>query len=154
MRGRKPKEESRATDIRASLVGWMQTPDSSRPSLRALARQLRTSHQLLSHYLKQWNKSQAEEYQREGNEICARADAENRLMTLWEEQRVNVCHDQALQWTLSAAVNVAFRKLSRRAKREQLAAREIKMLRSFALRGSHEAQQILEKLRSTEKSKS
>lgn len=51
MRGRKPKYESRAAEFRQRLVAWKQTPESMRPSLRALARELQTSHALLQHYL-------------------------------------------------------------------------------------------------------
>lgn len=50
-RGRKPAHESRATEFRRKLIEWKQTPESSRPSLRALARELGTSHQLLTFYL-------------------------------------------------------------------------------------------------------
>jgi len=50
--GRKTKQESRAAEFRQGLMIWQQTPTSLRPSLRALARQLGTSHQLLEHYLK------------------------------------------------------------------------------------------------------
>jgi hypothetical protein len=153
MRGRKPKGESRATDIRASLVIWKRTPEYSRPSLRALARELSTSHQLLSHYLKQWDKWQAEEYRREGNEIRARVEAEGRPATLGEEQRINVCRDQAVYWSLSAALNDRFRKLSHQARGGHLPASGVKMLRGFAKAGYHEAPEILEKLRSAEKSK-
>ena len=69
MRGRKKKPESRAQEIRASLLMWKQTPKSSRPSLRALARELGTSHQLLEHYydgLEDW----------QHRERCQRANAE------------------------------------------------------------------------------
>ena len=51
MTGRKPKTESRAAEFRQRLVTWKQTPEPLRPSLRALARELGTTHQLLSHYL-------------------------------------------------------------------------------------------------------
>ena len=49
--GRKPKKDSRADEFRQRLIAWKQTPILSRPSLRALARELGTSHQLLKHYL-------------------------------------------------------------------------------------------------------
>lgn len=49
--GRKPKENSRATELRQALIEWKQIPEGSRMSLRCLATQLRTSHQLLAHYL-------------------------------------------------------------------------------------------------------
>jgi hypothetical protein len=51
MKGRNRKDESRAAEFRQRLLAWKQTPESSRPSLRALARELGTTHQLLSHYL-------------------------------------------------------------------------------------------------------
>jgi hypothetical protein len=52
MSGRKTKQESRADELRQQLVAWEQTPESLRPSLRQLARDLGTSHQLLEHYLR------------------------------------------------------------------------------------------------------
>jgi len=51
MSGRKPKTESRAAEFRQRLVIWQQTPEATRPSLRSLAKELRTSHALLQHYL-------------------------------------------------------------------------------------------------------
>jgi len=51
MRGRKPQQESRAEELRQRLIAWKQTPVRSRPSVRALAAELGTSHQLLKHYL-------------------------------------------------------------------------------------------------------
>jgi hypothetical protein len=44
MKGRKKKPESRATEFRQRLVIRKQTPESLRPSLRQLARELGTSH--------------------------------------------------------------------------------------------------------------
>ena len=58
-RGRKPTAQSHAAEIRGKLAAWKQTPESVRPSLRVLARQIGTSHQLLSHYLQGWDKWQA-----------------------------------------------------------------------------------------------
>lgn len=49
--GRKSAVESRGTELRLKLIEWKQIPESSRPALQALARELGTSHQLLSHYL-------------------------------------------------------------------------------------------------------
>jgi hypothetical protein len=43
MRGRKTKQESRSAELRQRLIAWKQTPESLRPSLRALARILGTS---------------------------------------------------------------------------------------------------------------
>ena len=51
-RGGKPAGETRATAIRARLFAWKQTPESQRVSLRKLAVELGTSHQLLAFYLR------------------------------------------------------------------------------------------------------
>ena len=48
MTGRKPKQESRSAEFRQILMAWKQTPEALRPSLRELARELGTSHQLLA----------------------------------------------------------------------------------------------------------
>jgi hypothetical protein len=69
--GLKRTDESRATAIRTRLVAWRQEPETQRPSLRALAEELGTNHQLLSFYLKGLNKWQREEYHRKAKEIRA-----------------------------------------------------------------------------------
>jgi hypothetical protein len=45
------QDESRSTEFRQRLIEWQCLPKSARPSLRALARGLNTTHQLLSFYL-------------------------------------------------------------------------------------------------------
>jgi hypothetical protein len=50
--GRKRISDSRAVEIRAALVTRSQVPEPERKSLRALAAELGTSHQLLSFYLR------------------------------------------------------------------------------------------------------
>jgi hypothetical protein len=87
MRGRKPRQESRAIEFRRKLIEWKQTAESSRPPLRALARELGTSHQLLTFYLKGLDKWQGEEYRRQAREIRARASDEGRPLTQWETQQ-------------------------------------------------------------------
>ena len=77
MRGRKPKQESRSTEIRQRLVEWSQTPASARPSLRALARELGTTHQLLGHYL-----DRLEEWLREKDLESFRANAKSKNIPL------------------------------------------------------------------------
>jgi len=77
MSGRKPKTESRADEFRQRLVIWKHTPEFSRPSLRELARQLGTSHQMLNHLLKGLDKWQAQEDWRRVKEIRGRARDEN-----------------------------------------------------------------------------
>jgi hypothetical protein len=77
MKGRKPKQESRAAEFRQRLIEWKQTPVASRPSLRALARELASSHQLLSYFL-----SGLEEWRREGDLERIRTQAKNKNVTL------------------------------------------------------------------------
>jgi hypothetical protein len=131
MRGRKKKLESRAQEIRASLVVWKQTPKSSRPSLRALARELGTSHQLLAHYydgLEDW------QHRERCQEIRARAKAENREMTLRE------CLDAIITPGLLDQIE----SIRRDAKRGPLNHYQIQMLKLLAHRFP-EAQELLQK---------
>ena len=151
MRCRRPKEESRAAEICAKLTRWKQMPESSRSSLRALARELGTSHQLLSHYLQRWEKWQAKEYRRRANEIRARAEAENRSLTAWEEQQTRAYDQAVFQGMIESALGQA---VERDAKDGKLATIQVKMLRLLASRGHGKAQKILEKLSGAEKSKS
>jgi len=81
MKGRNRKEDSRATELRQRLVVWQQTPESMRPSLRALARELGTTHQLLAHYSERIESWKASE---QAKRIRARAEAEGREMTIRE----------------------------------------------------------------------
>lgn len=87
-RGRKRAGESRAAEIRARLTAWKQTPEQGRISLRTLAAELGTSHQLLSSYLRGWDKWQMKECLRKAREICDRAKAERRSLTAAEEASV------------------------------------------------------------------
>jgi hypothetical protein len=92
MKDRKKKQESRAQEIRERLLVWKQSPESLRPSLRALARGLSTSHQLLQHYLdglEEWEcreryKRAKERAERQAEEIRAHVEAEGREMTMRE----------------------------------------------------------------------
>ena len=80
MRGRKPKQESRSAEFRQKLIEWKQIPEWLRPTLRALARQLGTSHQLLIHYL-----SGLDEWQRKKDLERLRALAEAKNITVTPE---------------------------------------------------------------------
>jgi hypothetical protein len=80
VRGRRPEGESRSSEFRQRLIAWKQTPVAFRPSLRALARELGTSHQLLSHYL-----SVLEEWRREKDLERLRAQAKTKNLTLTPE---------------------------------------------------------------------
>jgi hypothetical protein len=72
-----------------------------RPSLRALARKIGTSHQLLKHYLKGLEEWQYKERFRQAMKalegILARAQAENRFITPGEEQQFCALAREALR---------------------------------------------------------
>jgi hypothetical protein len=146
MRGRKPKLESRGTEIRARLEAWKQTPEYSRPSLRKLALELGTSHQLLSHYLESWAKWQEEECRRRAAEIRDRAwEIENRTLTPWEDQQAR-WDQKAFQWMLEVVMRKAMRHFEHEANTSGLKGTQVKTLRLLASRGYAKAQKILEKL--------
>jgi hypothetical protein len=143
MRGRKTKKESRAGEIRATLLVWKQSPESLRPSLRALAAEAGVSHQLLSFYLKgleEWQhkeryrraKERAEE---QAEEIRTRAKAENREMTLGECFVVIVTPGLIDQLEC----------MRQEAKRGPLNYWQIEMLKLYAKQGYPEAKELLEK---------
>jgi LmbE family N-acetylglucosaminyl deacetylase len=149
MRGRKLKQESRGTEIRARLAEWKQIPESSRQSLRALARELGTSHQLLGDYLKRWEKWQSKEYRHQAEEIRARAKAENRLTTPWEQQQVHACDRAQIRALAASALLDMLARIKREAKRGPLSGWQIKMLKILAHAGFPEAQALLQKCSQT-----
>jgi hypothetical protein len=134
MSGRKPAYESRATEFRQRLMAWKQAPESLKPSLRALARELDTSHQLLAHYLNGLDRWQAEE---EGKRIRARAKAEGRPMTLRE------CYGA----TFAPAMLDKIETLRREAKRGPLNRHQVQMLKLLVRQGFPGAKEVLEKCR-------
>lgn len=142
--GRRPANQSRGAELRAGLASWMRIPEDKRISLRGLAKQLGTSHQLLNSFLRGWDRWQVKEYRRQAKEIHVRAEAQRRGLTPWEEQRVNFCTSQALKWTFSALLNDEYEKMRRQAKRGKLSAVDVKVLTYFGGRGERRAQEILE----------
>lgn len=152
-RGRKPASESRATEIRARLLLWKQVQEPHRISLRALARELSTSHQLLGHYLTRWEKWKAKEYRRQAQEIRIRAAAEMRPRVVTEMLgQAKALEAAAFQSMLGSALDDTLRKLKRKARSGRLSCGEMKMLRLFASRGYQDAQEILDRCGRTEKS--
>ncbi len=115
--GRKPTGKSRATEFRQKLIAWQQTPESMRPSFRALARELRTSHALLQHYLNNLEKWQAEEDWRRAREIRARAKAEGRPMTPWEEQQSRALDRRAMCLFIESAFEDSVKRYEREIER-------------------------------------
>jgi hypothetical protein len=98
--GRRPKEDTRADELRERLVKWSYFPPKERPSLRKLAEALNTNHQLLSHLL-----VGLEEWERRGDAARCRvlhkrqgrtpAEAvEKKWHLLMRKSR----RDQALEW--------------------------------------------------------
>ena len=147
--GRKPDQESRSAEFRQRLIVWKQTPPASRPSVRALARELDTSHQLLTHYLAGLEKWQYEErYRRakkQADEISARAEAENRHLTFWEEQQLRACDRALIQAFTGPALIAALEGIKRDAKRGPLDRYQFKTLQLFARRNYPGAQELLQK---------
>jgi hypothetical protein len=149
MSGRKPKQESRAAEFRQGLIAWKRSSESSRQSLRALARELGTSHQLLGHYLDGLEKWQHMEHYRkateESDQICARTYLEDRPMTEWEKQRVHHCTMESLRAQAASDFLDSIERIRQDAKRGPLHHTQIKMLKLFARIGFPEAQELLDK---------
>ena len=133
VRGRKAAWESRATEFRQRLIARKQTPEWMRPSLRALASELGTSHQLLAHYLDGLRIWSAKE---ESKRIRARVKAEGREMTMRE------CYAVVLPGLLDR-----LGELKQEAKRGPLNSYQVKLLNLFAKQGFSGANEILQKCR-------
>ncbi len=148
-RGRKPKQESRATEFRQKLMGWMQTPEPLRPSLRALAREVGTSHQLLKHYLDGMEKWRCKERYRktteESDQILVRAIVEGRPMTQSEEERRHACSVAAMRAKAGSILLGSLAKLKHEARRGPLHPKEFKIVKILAKREFPGAQELLQK---------
>ena len=142
MRGRKPADESHATTIRTRLVSWSQAPEAQRPSLPALAKELGTSRQLLSFYLKGLSKWQREEYQRRAQEIRNKGLG----MTYADEQQMLGYERAALQLMLDDALEPVFQRIEARAKAGNLHPHELQMVSVAARRGQPQALRIKQAL--------
>lgn len=139
MRGRKPAYESRAAEFRRELIIWKQTSESLRPSLRALAGKLGTTHQMLAYYL---NNNRLGRWQAKENakRIRARAEAEGREMTMRE----------CLDVIITPGWLDQIEKLREAARRGPLNRHQVQMLKQFAkpgLPGAQGAQEILARCR-------
>jgi hypothetical protein len=147
-RGRKPADESRARDIRARLVAWKQAPESQRVSLRTLAAELGTSHQLLAFYLRGLDEWQRKDYERRAEGIRERASAENRPMTSWEESQVKALERAAYLCLIDSVLQPTLKRLEADSKAGTLSKRELMVVGFLAQRGVPIAQKILQKHRS------
>jgi len=144
MRGRKPAAESRGSEFRARLAEWMRKPEFSRPSLRALARELGTSHQLLSFYLKNLHKWQSKQYWRQAKAIRARANAEGRDLTQQEEQQFYAYNRAAMRSMVGPMLLDTIERIKVETERRPLCRQEIKILKILA-RQFPEAHELLQK---------
>ena len=145
MRGRKPKQESRGTEICTRLTEWKRLPKSERQSLRSLACELNTSHQLLGHYLKQWHKWEAKQCWRRARAIRAQADAEGRRIRPWEEQQAVSWDREAIRVMLMPTLVKEFERIKQDAERGPLHPAEFKILKIYAREGFAGAQELTEK---------
>jgi hypothetical protein len=147
MKGRKKRQESRAQEIRERLLVWKQSPETLRPSLRALARELNTSHQLLQHYLdglEEWEcreryERAKESAERKAEEIRARVEAEGRAMTLRE----------AIDVIVTPGLHDRIERIRQEASRGPLHPGQFKILKLWAKQGFPAAVEVLQKCASS-----
>jgi hypothetical protein len=147
-RGRKQASESRASEIRTKLLTWTGTPEPQRVSLRALARELRTSHQLLGTYLKGLKKWQEKDYRRRAESIREHALAENRSMTPAEEGQAAALDRAGLRLMIESVLDSAFRTYEREFREMEpgtLRGEKLRFLKALARRGVPFAQKLLQK---------
>jgi hypothetical protein len=146
-RGRKPNQESRSAELRRRLIAWKKIPESHRPSLRALACELGTSHQLLSHYLNGLEKWQEKERYREAKnkskEIHSTAEAEKRPLSPREEEQIRASDRASTRALIGSILLNKIEGIQREAKRGPLNWHQIKMLKVFARNGFPEAEEFL-----------
>lgn len=144
-RGRKSIGESRATEIRLRLVEWKRVHESMRISLRALAAEMGTSHQLLSFYLKRLNYWQIGEYKRKENDIRVRAECEGRPVAGAEQEQALAyarASSQALyDCLISGIVSSCLIEVKRGTK---LPPSMHSAMRNLAHKGDRKAQEVLE----------
>jgi hypothetical protein len=126
------------------LAEWKRLPESSRSSLRAMGRELGTSHQLLSFYLKNLHEWQSKEYWRQPKEIRAQAKAGDRALTQQEEQQVYSYNRAAIRAIVGPMLRDDIRGMKEESERRPLCWQEIKALKIFA-RHFPEAQEVLQR---------
>jgi hypothetical protein len=125
------------------LLAWNQTPKPQRVSLRALATQIGTSHQLLSFHLRRLDKWQSKEYKKKAEEIRARSGAENRPMTQEEERQHAAYRRASLAALIDSVLSGMLRKLRRQIRHGTLSRGYVGIAKVLARRGHREAEDIL-----------
>jgi hypothetical protein len=142
--GRKPANESRARELRQELMAWKQTPEWSRSSLRTLARELGTSHQLLAFDLNGLDEWQGREYLRQASKIRSLANEESRHLSPWEENQIHSFTRAGVSAIAGAILRNSIRRMRKESERHKLCWQEIKSLTMLARRFP-EAQELLQK---------
>jgi hypothetical protein len=142
-KGRKPTDESNATAIRTRLVSWSQAPEAQRPSLPALAKELGTSRQLLSFYLKGLSKWQQQGYHRKAQETRDKGLG----MTYADEQQMIAYERAALNCMLDRALGGFIDRLATEAKTEGWTKKRIRLVEIAARKGLPAAQRLLASLK-------
>jgi hypothetical protein len=146
-RGRRSADESVAKAIRTRLASWLLEPEDQRPSLRELAVELGTSHQLLSFYLKGLNDWQRKDCKRRAQAIRNLADAENRFTTPWEESQIRALEHASSCCMIDSILQPILDRWEAHAKARTLSKQELKCITLFAQRGVPIAQEILKRHR-------
>lgn len=126
------------------LAAWKEMPKASRPSLRALAKTLGASHQLLRYYLKRLEEWKGKEYLHRARDIRARARAENRVLTSWEEQQADAYNRVGFHTLIHSILLDDIQRMKKESERRPLRRQEIKALRILA-REFPAAQELLQK---------
>jgi hypothetical protein len=142
--GRKPANESRARELRQELIAWKQTPEWSRSSLRTLACELGTSHQLLAFFLKGLDEWQGRQYLRQASQIRIAASDEDRPLTEWEAQRAEAFTRAGIQTVTGAILRNSIERIRKESEHRALCWQEIKSLTMLARRFP-EAHELLQK---------
>jgi hypothetical protein len=143
--GRKPLCQSRGEEFRQRLSAWKSSV-LSRPSLRALARELGTSHQLLGSYLKGLNNWQEKQYRRRAEGIREIAATENRDLMPWEESQAKALDRAAIRCLLDSALASAYKQYEAEFQgKRSLTKSELAFLRALARQGVSFAQKLLQK---------
>ena len=144
--GRKPADESRAGAIRTRLVWWRQIPEEQRPSLRELAEELGTTHQMLSFYLKGLEEWQRQEPLRKMKEISSRAGAENRLMSPAEQGQMAIYGRLALGAMVDSALDGMLEQIEADLRTGKLNRHQVQIVNRMVRRGIPRAEAIRKRL--------
>jgi hypothetical protein len=142
--GRKPRHQSRGQELHQQLSAW-KSRLGLRPSLRRLAHELGTSHQLLGHYLKTWTKWEKRNYERRAAEICGRAQTEDRYLTPSEELEATECDRAAFRAMVTFSVESIVNDLLKKIKTGHAPSKsELRLIRVVASNGFGLAKKILD----------